>query len=75
MNPYLLWREEKQRTLARKHRGGDFELEQFKGSNYEVFNDEKVTLLEHEDTHFFSNFVKQQVADDDASYGMDSQPL
>ena len=43
VNPYLLWRDEQQKKRQRERRGGDFELEQFKGSNYKVFNDEKVT--------------------------------
>jgi len=78
VNPYLLWREEAQKKRLRERRGGDFELEQFKGSNYEVFNDEKVTLLGHEDTYFSRNFVKQQVpgdAYDGAEYGISNQPL
>lgn len=35
VNPYLLWREEKKRRALRSRRGGDFELSEFKGSNYE----------------------------------------
>ena len=42
VNPYLLWREEKKRRALRSRRGGDFELSEFKGSNYEVFIDEQV---------------------------------
>ena len=51
VNPYLLWREEKAKRSLRARQGGDFELNEFKGSNYEVFIDEKVTLLGHEDAH------------------------
>ena len=43
VNPYLLWREEKAKRSLRARRGGDFELNEFKGSsNYEVFIDEQV---------------------------------
>ena len=42
VNPYLIWREEKKRRSLRAGRGGDFELNDIKGSgsNYEVFIDE-----------------------------------
>ena len=42
VNPYLLWREEKAKRSLRARQGGDFELNEFKGSNYEVFIDEQV---------------------------------
>ena len=63
VNPYLLWMEEKEKRKQRARAGGDVELKQF-ASDYEVFTDEKVTLLGPESTHFFHNFVKQQVPND-----------
>ena len=41
VNPYLLWKEEKDRCKARAVNGGDVELNAIK-SDYEVFNDEEV---------------------------------
>ena len=57
VNPYLLWNEDRKRQKLRDRQGGDVELNAFK-SDYEVFNDEKVTLLGPEDTHFFRPLFK-----------------
>lgn len=61
VNPYLLWKEEMERQKARAQNGGDFELSSFASSKYEVFNEEKVTLLATEKTHFVRHFVMKQV--------------
>ena len=59
VNPFLIWRKNKQRVEA--HKKGDVELVEI---NYQVFSDEKVTLLGH-DAHYSNIFVKQHVP----SYG------
>jgi vacuolar-type H+-ATPase subunit I/STV1 len=58
VNPYLLWRDNKQRCEA--HKKGDVELIEI---NYQVFSDEKVSLLGPRDAHSSNLFVKQQVND------------
>lgn len=56
VNPYLLWQKERDNKNRRARNGGDVELDRF-SSDYEVFKDEKVTLLEPEESHFSHNFV------------------
>ena len=76
VNPYLAWNEEKKRRSMRAQRGGDVELDNFQ-SNYEVFKDEKVTLLGREKAYFSRDFVKQQVPLElgDEAFGRSSEPL
>jgi len=61
VNPYLQWRHEADRLGRRERNGGDVELQQFGLSNYEVFKDEKVTLLGQSSTHITRPFFKKQV--------------
>ena len=57
VNPYLLWKDEKDRVKARASNGGDVELNAIK-SDYEVFNDEaEVNLLKQDKTNFSRIFV------------------
>ena len=56
VNPYLLWKKDKDHRDRRERNGGDIELDKF-NNDYEVFKDEKVTLLGHEEAHFSYNFV------------------
>ena len=78
VNPFLMWQEDQKRQKLRDRNGGDVELNAFK-SDYEVFIDEKVTLLGHDDTHFSHPLFKQQVPGDaeynGEAFGIQSQPL
>ena len=56
MNPYLLWKKDKDNKSRSARNGGDIELDRI-SNDYEVFKDEKVTLLGREESHFFHNFV------------------
>ena len=72
VNPYLIWRDNKRRCEA--HKKGDIEMIAI---NYQVFNDEKVTLLGHADAHSSNLFVKQHVPEYNfgEEFGQVSQPL
>ena len=48
VKPWILWQENAAKTRERDSRGGDYEMGQLGSNahqNYEVFKDEKVTLL------------------------------